>query len=167
LARELSFPFVSFFTQLDLGENLLRAFKDFVVAPVYFLPSSRWLSWGVEDVSQVNTAVILGMPKGVRGETTGIPVDLMTLGLMQASLAGIAVVGVIFGTLLRFLQGLLGKIDNFGVRAMFEAFVILKIAILGMFYPQPAHFVSENFAVLVVALIISIFLFVPRLKLTV
>ena len=132
LARELAFPFVSFFTQLDLGEHLFRAFKDFWVAPVYLLPSSLWSQW-VENVGQINTAVIMGAPKGEQGVTTAIPVDLLTLGLMQASLSGVPVVGAMFGGLLRLVQFLLDRLANPGVRSVLTAYVALKVAVLGVF----------------------------------
>lgn len=35
IAREISFPYVSFFTQLDYVENLYRFFKDLFFAPIY------------------------------------------------------------------------------------------------------------------------------------
>lgn len=163
VARELGFPFGSFFAQLGTGDHLFRAFKDFVVAPLFLLPSSWWSTW-VEDVSQVNTALIMGAPKGEQGVTGGIPVDLLTLGLMQAHVLGIAVVGAMFGVLLRFVQGLLDRIPNPGVRAVFGAYAALKLAVLGIFYAQPALFVSGNFDFLTTALFITFFLYLPRLR---
>ncbi len=142
---------------------MFRAFKDFVVAPVFLLPSSWWSTW-VEDVSQVNTALIMGAPKGEQGVTGGIPVDLLTLGLMQAHILGIAVVGAMFGVLLRFVQSLLDRIPNPGVRAVFGAYAALKLAVLGIFYAQPALFVSGNFDFLTTALLITFFLYLPRLR---
>jgi len=164
LAREISFPFVSFFAQLDLGEHLFRGFKDFIVAPMHFFPSSLLPEW-VGDVSGVNTVVILGALKGEGGVTGGIPVDLLTLGLMQASFFGVAVVGAMFGMLLYFVQSMLDEIPHAGVRAVFEAYIILKIAVLGVFYAQPSLFVSGNFALFVTVGLIFIFLNGPRVKL--
>lgn len=160
LARELSFPFSSFFAQLDLGEHLFRGFKDFLISPIYLLPSSWWSEW-VVNISQINTAVIMGMPKGEQGVTRGIPVDLLTLGLMQASVFGVAVVGLMFGVLLRFIQFLLDRLPHPGVRAVFEAYVTLTIAVLGVFYAQPELFISSNLALLVVVALLIIFLKTP------
>ena len=164
LARELSFPFVSFFAQIDSGEHLLRGFWDILVAPVYLLPSSWWTKW-VENVSQVNTELVIGAPKGVAGVTGAIPVDLITLGLMQAALAGIAGVGFIFGAGLRLLQKLLDRVRNFSVRAVFEAHLAIKIAVLAIFYAQPALVVSDNFALLVSIIIIVFVVKLPRIRL--
>jgi hypothetical protein len=164
LARELSFPFGSFFAQLDSGDHLLRGFKDFLLAPVYLLPSSWWSLW-VEDVGDINTALILGAPKGQFGVSGSIPVDLLTLGLMQASVLGIVVVGLLFGGLLRLTQTFLNGLPNSGVRAVLEAYVALKIAVLGIFYAQPALFVSGNIDLLVAVVAIALFCKLPRLRL--
>ncbi len=148
MAQEFSFPFVSFFAQLDSGQHLFRAFKDVIVAPIYLLPSSLWTKWLV-GVSQVNTEVIMGVPKGVQGVTQGVPVDLITLGLMQASLSGVAVIGAVFGAALGVIQRFVDRISDDGVRATLIAYVALKIAVLGVFYAQPSLVVSGNFALLV------------------
>jgi hypothetical protein len=163
LARELSFPFGSFFGQLDYGENLTRWFKDLFVAPIYLLPSSLWSNW-IENVGQVNTALIMGAPKGEQGVTGAIPVDLLTLGLMQASVYGIVVVGFIFGAFLRLAQHLINKFTNPGMHAVFEAYIAVKIAVLGVFYAQPALVVSGNFAFLFALIVIIFFVKMPRFK---
>lgn len=163
LARELSFPFASFFAQLDSGEHLMRAFRDFMVAPIYLLPSSWWTSW-VENVSQVNTTLIMGARKGEAGVTGGIPVDLITLGLMQASIAGIAVVGVLYGAVLHVIQRLLDSVQNPGVRAIFEAYVAIKLAMLAVFYAQPELVVSGNFGLLVSVVLMALILKAPRIR---
>lgn len=163
LARELAFPFGSFFAQLDSSEHLLRAFRDFLFAPVYLLPSSWWTHW-VEDVGQINTAMIMGAPKGEQGVDGAIPVDLLTLGLMQATAAGIAVLGILFGTILRVVQRLLEMIQDPGIRAVFEAYVAIKLAMLAIFYAQPPLVVSGNFAFLLAVTIIALFASAPRIR---
>ena len=162
-ARELSFPFGSFFVQLARGELLFRGFVDFLYSPLYVLPSSWWTHW-VEDVSQINTALIMGAPKGEEGVTGSIPLDLLTLGLMQMHLAGVAAVGALFGALLRLLQSILDRIDNPGVRSVFEAYVVLQIAILGIFYSQPSLFVSGNFGLLFSAIFLWLFVNIRRFR---
>lgn len=167
LARELAFPFGSFFAQLSHGQSLFRGFIDFAVAPIYFLPSSWWTAW-YEPVSQVNTTVVMGMPKSEGGTTSGIPVDLLTLGLMQLHVLGALLIGTLFGMLLRLLQCWLGKIRPPGLRALFEAHVALNIAILGVFYSQPDLIISGNFQLMAsVVVILAVFLarrmrFLPR-----
>lgn len=144
LVKELSFSFGSFFGQLEHGKNLNRGFIDFLVSPIYLLPSSWWGNW-VEDVSRVNTTLIMGAPKGEQGVTGGIPVDLLTLGIMQAHFFGVIVVGLTFGFVLRLIQSVLDRIGHPGLRALFEAYIILKISILAIFYAQPSLVISNNF----------------------
>lgn len=164
LTRELSFPFGSFFAQLNFNENLFRGFLDLAVAPLYFLPSSWYVNW-IESVSQVNTTIIMGAPKGEAGVTGGIPVDLLTLGLMQAHIFGVPIIGILFGILLRALQFLLDQIPLIGIRRVFEAHIALKISILGIFYSQPNLFISGNFPLILGAIITSSLLVFRRLKL--
>ena len=147
IANELSFPFVSFFAQLG-GGHLLRGFQDFLYAPLYFLPSSWWVGF-IETVGQVNTAVVLGAKKGEQDVTSAIPVDLLTLGLMQASVIGVVVVGLLFGLLLHLCERLLLTIDNAGVRAVIGAYFALKIGIIAVFYAEPELVIAGNFDLIV------------------
>lgn len=163
LAREFSFPFASFFAQLDLGAHLYRGFVDFFVAPVYMLPSSWWRSW-VGEISATNTTVLLGAPKGEQGVTGGIPTDLLTLGLMQLSILGVAAVGAMFGGLLRCTQAALLVIRNGGIRAILEAYIALKIAIIGMFYSQPALFIAGNFDLWFGIAVMLFCLWLPKIR---
>ena len=83
---------------------------------------------------------------------------------MQASILGVIVVGVIFGALLRLIQRLLDGLANPGVRAVFEGYVALKIAVLGIFYAQPALVIKGNIDLLVTAIAIVIILKAPWLR---
>lgn len=152
LAKELAFPFVNFLEH-SAAETRLRWFYDIVVMPVFLLPESLWAGW-VENVSDVTTTLIKGAPKGTAGVSGGMPVDLLTLGLLQASVLGVLVVGFLFGLLLRFLDRLLLGVANQGVRAVFGAHIAFKIAVLGVFYAQPSLLVKGNMYVLVAALIL-------------
>jgi len=164
VAKELSFPFGSFFAQLSLGEHLFRGFKDFLYAPVYFFPSSWWVDW-IESVSDVNTIVIEGAKKGEQGVTGGIPVDLVTLGLMQASVFGVPVVGFLFGLMLSFLQGIVEGFRNPRVRLILLSYVSIKIAIVAIFYAHPAHVIVQNFDLIAFFLLLIVFSFFGRLRL--
>lgn len=166
LARELSFPFASFFAQLADREHLFRGFIDILVTPIYLLPSSWWAKW-FEPVGQVNTAVIMGASKGMGGVTSAIPVDLLTLGLMQAHLLGVVLAGILFGLLLRILQHLIDSISLYGLRAVFEAYFVLKIAVFGMFYSQPNLIISSNFSIIAAAIVILVVIGTKKYFLTI
>lgn len=164
LARELSFPFVSFFAHLSSRQITYRWFYDLVVAPVFLLPSSVWTRW-VENISQVNTALIMGAPKGEQGVTGSIPVDLLTLGLLQASIPGIVLVGVAFGGLLRATERFIRFIPDPGVRACLEAYVALKVAVLNVHYAEPALLVGGNFHLILAAFLVVVATKMPRISL--
>lgn len=156
MARELSFPFVSFFAQLDFRANLSRLFIDFIVSPLYLLPSSWWRGW-LPDLGQVNTAIVLGAEKGVAGVTGAVPVDIITLGLTQLHLIGIFFVGGAFGAMLRYLQNVTERIPNDGVRSVLTSYVTIKIAAFALFYSHPSQFVQGNFSLLLTFLAIYFF----------
>lgn len=163
LARELAYPFGSFFAQWDQDKLLYRGFIDFILTPLFLLPSSWWATW-YESADQVNTTIIMGAPKGEAGVTGGIPVDLLTLGLMQAHLLGVIAIGTMFGLFLRFLQVLIDCIPLIGVRSAFEAYVALHIATLAVFYAQPNLVISGNFALIVGGLMIFFVLHLPKIR---
>jgi hypothetical protein len=154
IANELSFPFGSFFAQFEEGPNLFRGFIDVLLLPVYLLPSSIW-GHLIETCDQANTAVIMGAAKGESDVTAGIPVDIITLGLMQAHIGGIVVVGGLFGWLLALLQGLLDKIHITGIRIAFEVNIGILVAAAGLFYAQPNLLVEQNVHWLVAGVVIS------------
>lgn len=163
LATELSFPFGSFFGHFLSSETVYRWFVDIAIAPVYLLPTSIWNAW-IENISAVNTTLIMKAPKGVAGVTGGIPVDLLTFGFLQASGFGIIAVGIFFGFFLRVLEVLLNKVPHQGVQAVLQAYVALKIAVLGIYYSQPELIVKGNFALLIAAIIITIFILMPQFR---
>lgn len=163
LASELSFPFASFLGHLHEGPDRYRWFNDFAALPLYFLPSSLWADW-FEDVSRINTILIMGAAKGEAGVTGAIPVDLLTLGLLQASMAGVAAVGTAFGMLLRACQSLIGWIPHAGARAVISAHLAIKLAVLGVFYAQPDLLVRENFYLMVGAVLLAVFVVGRRVR---
>ena len=163
LARELSFPFGSFFAQIDSGEHLFRGFVDFLIAPVFLLPSSWWTNW-LEPVNQINTAIIMGAPKGEAGVTGGIPVDLLTLGVMQLHLPGVLVTGLLFGALLRIVHNILSLIPLRGVRAVFEANIALTLAVLCVFYSQPNLVISSHIHWIAAVLILLVIVRLPMIR---
>lgn len=163
LGRELAFPFGSFFAQLDYGEHLFRGFYDLAFSPIYTMPSSWWSEW-IVPVGQINTTVIIGAPKGEAGVTGAIPVDLLTLGLMQMHLFGVVIVGLLFGMLLRVLNSMLEIVSDVGVRAVFEANIALTIAVLGVFYSQPNHVVAGNIHWIAAVIIFLLVIRLPRFR---
>ena len=163
LSRELMFPFASFFAHWSEGVSQFRWLLDFLVSPIFLLPSSIWGPWFV-TAGEVNTILIMGLPKGVDGQTAAIPTDLVTLGFLQLHVVGIVLVGGVFGAILRGLQHLIDRIALAGVRSVFEAYVALKIAVLGVFYAQPDLLISGNFALIAAAVWFFVLRIVGRFR---
>lgn len=151
VVKEISFPFVSFFSQLENGGYLYRGFADLLYAPLYLLPSS-WTTGFMEGVEQINTLVISGAKKGDYGVTGTIPVDLMTLGLMQMHVFGVFIIGIIFGISIKLLQVFFGAIKSDSLRAIFLAYAAIKISFISIFYANPSNFIASIFPILLLIL---------------
>lgn len=142
--REISFPFVGFFSQISSGKYLNQGFTEILFSPLYLLPSSIW-SLYIESSGQINTSVISGASKGTAGQTSTIPVDLLTLGVMQLKLTGVALTGFLFGVMLNLVSKVVNSIQTRGIRIAFECNLALSVAIIGVFYAQPNLFITNLF----------------------
>lgn len=147
LAKELSFPFASFFAQLRDGRHIYLMFKSILVMPIYFLPSSL-IGGFITSESALNTQVLMGARKGTFGVTGEAPVDLLTFSVMQASFYGIAVTGALAGMFVHFIQYNIDLIHHRYVRAFMEAYVALKVGLFAVAYADPAQFIPGNFALI-------------------
>lgn len=159
-ARELSFIFSGFWAEVSQSNNTFRLFYDVAVLPLHLLPSSLTLGW-VEDVTSVHTAVMFGAPKGEHGVTSGMPLDIITMGYLQMDVLGIFVYGVLFGILLRILQTMVDHVELPGIHAALTAYIALKICAFALFYAQPSHIIGNNFP-LIVTLIFLAFIRMSR-----
>lgn len=153
IAAELSFPFVGFFSWL--GEPVpYRWFADYLALPLFLLPSSLWTDW-ILPITQMNTEQIHGVMKGENGHNSGMPTDLITVGMLQAPWgAGVVFVGVFFGGLLRACQTFLDRIEHQGLNAIMTAHVALYVACKNVFYAQPDGLIEGNFALIITAVCI-------------
>jgi len=151
VVKEISFPFVSFFSQLEHGGYLYRSFTDLLYAPLYLLPSS-WTAGFLDSAEQINTLVISGAKKGDYGVTGTIPVDLITLGLMQIHVPGVFITSIVFGGFIKLLQVFFSAIESDSLRCVFLAYVAVKISFISIFYANPSNFVASVFPILLLIL---------------
>lgn len=115
-----------------------------MLAPLHLLPSS--LTSGLfETASQANTKLIQGNIKGEGGVTGGIPVDILTLSIMQLNVFGVVFTGALFGWFLKRLDFFISLISNDEFRYVFATYISLRIAFIGTLYAQPPHLVSGLF----------------------
>lgn len=157
LASEFSYPFVSLSAWMDAGSGF-RYFKDIVLAPVYVLPSSVWRRF-VDAADIANTIMVVGSQKGENGNTSNIPVDLVTLGYMQAGAVGVAIVSAFFGAFLRALDWMISKAAYVGLKSAAYAYAASMVAATGILSLGPSDFVAKN---LPAALAVGVALLVPR-----
>ena len=150
--KEISFVFVTFFAQISEGD-LFRCFSDFIFAPMHLLPSSFTVGL-YESASETNTALISGSKKGEGGVTGGIPVDLLSLGLMQFNAFGIFPVGVLFGFIIKRLDYFLELIPNDYLKYILVSYVSFRIAFIGLLYAHPPHFMSGIFPLIILVAIL-------------
>lgn len=164
VASEFSYPFVSLAAWMDAGSGF-RYFKDIALAPVYVLPSSIWRRF-VDAADIANTVMVVGSPKGENGNTSNIPVDLLTLGFMQAGTAGVAVVSLLFGAFLRALDWMIGRVAGVGLGAAAYAYAAAMVAATGILSLGPSDFVAKNLpAAVVVGVALLLHRTVPLLRL--
>lgn len=163
--KEISFVFVSFFIQITEG-SLFRAFIDFLVAPTHLLPSSLTLGL-YENASETNTILVSGAPKGTDGVTGGIPVDILTLGLMQLNVFGILPIGVLFGFFIKRLDYLLDLIKDKALSSILIVHFSLRLAFIGLLYAHPPHFMGGIFVLILMLSTLYLFSFISRVKIRV
>ena len=155
VVSEVSFPFIAFFAQFQDGDKF-QFFYHLFVAPLYLLPSTFVGDW-LSTASQVNTEIIHGAAKGVGGVTAGMPVDLITFGLMQFHVLGVFIYAMVFGCMLRGLTCVAGSFASRGMASAFSAYVAIRVGIFGAFYADPKHFIEGNFAFIATLLAILAF----------
>ena len=154
-AKELSFPFASFLLQLN--QSNFRFFKDVFVSPLFLLPQRIWFSkLNIEVASSFNTFIFFGAQKGEFGVTGSIPVDMLTFSYMQASILGVVVIGLLWGGLLCYLDGVCRRVPVKGLRAVMYSNLVLNVAALSVLYGDPQHIIIRNFAMILGFIAINI-----------
>ncbi len=155
-AKELSFPTVSLLTTIESDE--LRYGIDVVATPLYFLPQRITYSMlGLDTASDVNTARLLGAPKG-EGAEYGIPVDAVTFGFLQGGVYGVVVLPLVFSYLLGWLETFLRQIPVKKVGIVLQIYAGLFLAAMSAFYADPEHIIRRNWHFLVGVLLLLLFL---------
>ncbi|MFV8836441.1 hypothetical protein ACNSTU_15880 [Aquisalimonas sp. APHAB1-3] len=150
LASYLSYPAASTMGHLEAGT--FRGMIDFLMMPMYVLPTSLH-SDGFTTAFNYNTSLIREGGGAEHGGT--IPVDLLTLGVMQGDpILGSMAVGVYWGGAILLISVLLRKIRHQPVRDSMAAAIILKVVLTGVIYADPSHFVRTNMPFIFLVLIL-------------
>lgn len=151
-AKEMSFPLANFFAWS--GANVdYRVFSDIVAFPLFLLPQSVWQGYLV-GVVDINTELITGTAKGVDGNTNGIPIDLISLGIAQLGITGVLIVGVVHGAIIGGFQSAINRMPTSGLYHAFGVYVGIRIAALGLFYTNPESFFKNHLATIIAIAVI-------------
>ncbi|WP_461611070.1 O-antigen polymerase [Cytobacillus kochii] len=155
-AKELSFPFAVFVNHFNL--QYFSWFKDIIAAPVFVLPMTVWSNLlNIETASEMATFMMLGANKGEDGITGSIPVDMITFSLIQGSVLGIIIVGLLWGSFLVFLQRIRVLVVNSSISNVIYANIVLNVVILSVLYGDPKHIVYRNFHLIAGLLLLYLF----------
>ncbi|HEX4297808.1 MAG TPA: O-antigen polymerase [Devosia sp.] len=160
VGRELSFPFVAFFAWSQTPGTGFRWFSDYLEMPIYYLPQSIWSHFH-QATETINTTLILGTPKGSGGNTSSMPVDLLSAGYIELGFAGVPILGVFFGFLLRLLDAFVARIAPAGLAAALSALFALEVAVHAVLYGDADHL--SNFGLVAPAILVAVVLKWPPL----
>lgn len=142
-ARELSFPAASFLSAIQADG--FRFFSDLAVAPLFLLPERIWSGvLGISTASYINTQRIYGYPKGQGGVTGGIPTDMITFSFMQGGVAGIAILSLLWGVALVWLQRLMERLPGRGLPLVLEVYAGFMVSAASVLYADPRIVIQRN-----------------------
>jgi len=160
-AGELSFPLVSLLAHIHEETNFRWMF-DFIVTPAFLLPSSIHYKY-IDNIMVLNTITVAGIAKGDGGGTSAIPVDLITLGYLQAGAFGVLIVGIMFGVMLKFSQRI---VDNRLPKLIYPAamaYFSFRMAIAPVIYADPPTFIGHQFGLIATIVLFWCFGILDRL----
>lgn len=155
VTKEFSFVYTAFAAYIRLADPVHLHFGSLWGVPFYLLPASMLPDF-VPSAVELNTVRITGFPKGVGGNTSGMPVDLLTLGLMQLGIAGLVITSCCFGAFLRLVQFAVDCISVRAIRITVGVYVGFMFGIHGLFYADPSVFLKEAFPTLAALLAVVI-----------
>ncbi len=154
---ELSFPLASFLVALDF--DVIRWFKDILQIPFYILPQSIWnILLGFDTASHVNTELIMGAKKGEAGVTGAIPVDILTLSIVQIGVPGVVLLGLAIPPVLKSISNYIIYEIPHKINFVIYAYLILNVALLSVLYGDPSNIIVRNFHIIIGVISLHFFL---------
>ena len=141
---ETQFPLVSFGSMMKYHKY--HYMSDVAITPLYLLPQRIWRDlFHIRKPSTVNTENVVGAAKGERGNLAEVPIDFVSLGVLQGHLLGVLLLAVVFGFLLGWLDKWILNSFTGGLAALFYSYSAMFVAIFSSVYADPQHIVIRNF----------------------
>ena len=146
LARGVSFVFANFnYWFNNLTFDKLRFFIDYIIFPIYLLPSKVSAMLDIRYASSVNTFYQLGAFKGTRSVTGELPLDFLTCAYAQLGVAGIAVVSFVWGRLLLLLENIVESINDESYRKILFNYIAIELVFRSVLNGDPRSIVMRVF----------------------
>ena len=147
LSNGVKFVFNNFFYWFDnISIGNCRLFFDYLVSPVYLLPSRIWSSLlGIQTISDINTFLQSGGHKGTLGITGETPVDYYTCAYCQAGILGNIVVGYFTGKLLKKLNNIASGFNDSTLKSIFEYYIIFELILRSFTNGDPEAVITRMF----------------------
>ncbi|XKE94017.1 oligosaccharide repeat unit polymerase [Metaplanococcus flavidus] len=153
---EFVFPFYTIANTLKYPffDDSPRFFIDFLIAFINLLPSALIPFDVPKNVTQLNTESF--------GDISGIPIDIISLGYHSFGLAGVFIIAIFFGVLVRYIQEKF-SLNRVNISVVFYAHLLFFLP-LRVPYAEPTNFLKGNFALLVSLLLLLLFYKKPYIK---
>ena len=148
LSSGYSYLFSSFF--VISNKNKYRFFVDFILMPIYFLPSSLYTKIGIKTANQFNTFLMQGGYKGeivqgklITGEST---TGFLAFAYMQLGFLGVFISSIIYGYCLQQWQKRLNYMENSTFKSMLYAYYLVYMVYFEISGGDTAAFIIVNFS---------------------
>lgn len=146
LSMELIFPFVSLKAAIGSVDSF-RLGVDLLAFPIYLLPQRFWVDYLI-SAEHANTINIFGSPKGVAGNTSSVPTDIITISYLNFGYLGIIFVGFYTGFLLGLADFFCRLFEQKNLREVIYCYFVLNLAVLLPLYADPSHIASRFFPII-------------------
>jgi len=142
--HEISYPLSVFVKANEANEP--RWMQDILFAPAYIFPERIWRGvLKMDTVSQISTERVVGVRKGVRRSTKGVPVDFISFGIMEGGIIGVVLISLFYGFFLTKIEKWMFVYCRSGVREILYGYLIFTLPIQTVLYSDPKHIIVRNF----------------------
>ena len=146
LARGVLFVFSNFdywFNNLTIDK--LRFFVDYIISPLYLLPSKVLVLLDIHYASSVNTYYQLGAFKGTQSVTGELPLDFLTCAYAQLGAFGIAVVSFVWGKILATLDSVVEAVNDVAYKKVLFNYIAIELVFRSILNGDPKSIVMRVF----------------------
>lgn len=159
ITRGTSFVYLNFnYWFNNLAIDNMRFFIDYIIFPIYLLPSKIWsVCLNLHSASSWNTYYLLGAFKGTGHITGEIPLDFLSCAYAQLGTLGIAVVSFFWGRFLSFLDRFVNSVNDLSYRSILFNYIAIEVVFRSVLNGDPKSIVIRLFPALVFVFLYGVF----------